>query len=65
MSVKQAMLECGFENTYNNGRMNDNAYAESQNCMLKKGFTHTSGFNICSLKSSRGLPAKNSGGTHR
>ena len=55
--VKQTMLECGFNNLYNNGRMEDNSYAEAQNCMLQKGFTHSSGFNICSLKSSQNLPA--------
>lgn len=55
--VKQTMLECGFDNPYKNGQMEDNAYAIAQNCMLQKEFTHTSGFNICSLKSSKNLPA--------
>lgn len=53
--VKKTMLECGFKNTFGNASMDDNSYAKAQNCMLSKGFVHTSDFNIC--KGNAELPA--------
>jgi hypothetical protein len=53
--VKLMMLECGFSNSYGNAKMGDNEYAESQNCMIRRGFKHTSGFNIC--RNNSDLPA--------
>jgi hypothetical protein len=60
--VKATMLECGFSNPFGNALMDDNNYAEAQNCMMRKGFVHTSGFNICkgnkNLHACKSLPTR-------
>ncbi|MCD6027635.1 MAG: hypothetical protein K0R08_2154 [Solimicrobium sp.] len=56
-TIKQIMLECGFDNSHGNAKMDDNSYAKAQNCMIKKGFKHTGEFNICVSSDSYNLPA--------
>lgn len=57
VEVQSAMKQCGFNNLFNNSRMNDEDYATSQQCMKSRGFRYLGSFDICKGKRGENLAA--------